>query len=268
MIEAQRWRLISDGAGDPSWNMAIDQAMLQELSSGLQLPVLRFYTWSQSAITIGRFQNVDRTLCLDDIRRLGIPLIRRSTGGRGVLHGGDLTFCIAILKSHLPKTNRSNKDVYQYLQSGLTRTLQKLLGHASRGEDYPLGPSTGNCFAIQSAADLIGPDHSKITGSAMRVYDDRILIQTSIVLRRIVAQEYLMNVFRGSQPIQSYPFSHISCEDFKENVLKSYEEAGCLFVRGELTSRERELANEFALDQFQPINKDVAFEVIDSRNWV
>ena len=51
--------------------------------------------WSPPALSLGRFQpddDVDRDACA----RLGVDVVRRPTGGKALLHGGDLTYAVAL----------------------------------------------------------------------------------------------------------------------------------------------------------------------------
>ena len=43
------WRLLVHGAGSPAWNMAVDEALLREVTA----PVLRLYEWDVPAVSLG-----------------------------------------------------------------------------------------------------------------------------------------------------------------------------------------------------------------------
>src|SRR5947208_2539412 len=88
------WRIVEDGLGEAVWNMARDEAILNAVVADAAPPTLRLYRWKQPSVSLGRFQSVERTLHGETCRALGIPLVRRITGGRGILHGDDLTVSI------------------------------------------------------------------------------------------------------------------------------------------------------------------------------
>ena len=69
-------------------NMARDEAMLLELEEGRGMPTLRLYGWSQQCLTIGYMQDASR------FATGGLPVIRRPTGGRAVLHWQELTYSV------------------------------------------------------------------------------------------------------------------------------------------------------------------------------
>ena len=73
---AETWLLLQSGVGEPPWNMAFDEALL-EASPTLSKPILRFYSWSAPAATFGYSQHFSQVERVTFLR----PLIRRPTGG-------------------------------------------------------------------------------------------------------------------------------------------------------------------------------------------
>ncbi len=80
------WRLNFDGRQTAEENMAQDSALLADCEQGLIPPTVRFYGWSEPAITLGYSQNAEAELDRDLCRELGIAVVRRPTGGRALLH--------------------------------------------------------------------------------------------------------------------------------------------------------------------------------------
>ncbi|OPX87328.1 MAG: Octanoyltransferase LipM [Pelotomaculum sp. PtaB.Bin104] len=131
---AQRWRLIDSGPGDPSWNMAVDEVLVSRHARGESPPVLRMYTWSPPALSLGYFQKMTG-IRFDLLDRLGIVPVRRSTGGRAVLHYGDLTYSIAVsLGQGIPP---GLVDSFRYLCQGLLDTFAPLGIEARLGLGNP-----------------------------------------------------------------------------------------------------------------------------------
>ncbi|MFN0150232.1 MAG: biotin/lipoate A/B protein ligase family protein [bacterium] len=56
--------------------------------------VLRLYSWSPPAISLGRFQDVARAVDAERAAAAGVEIVRRPTGGRAVLHDADLTYAL------------------------------------------------------------------------------------------------------------------------------------------------------------------------------
>jgi hypothetical protein len=85
-----RLRLLSDGVCPPEATMAGDVALLDAFQRGEIPPTLRVYQWASPALTYGVNQQLPPRL-VDACAALGIPMLRRPTGGKAVLHGHDLT---------------------------------------------------------------------------------------------------------------------------------------------------------------------------------
>src|SRR5947207_8096194 len=90
------WRVIIQRAADGPTNMAIDEAIADSVAAGDVPPTLRFYAWEPACLSLGYTQPATDV----DFERLaskGWGVVRRLTGGRAVLHIGELTFFGAAL---------------------------------------------------------------------------------------------------------------------------------------------------------------------------
>lgn len=152
--------------------MAIDSWLLQQHRLGKHPPTLRFYTWEPVAISLGYHQR-HWPQWWQDLTWEGKPieLVRRPSGGRAVLHQGDLTY--AVITSGL-STRRieAYQKICQFLISGW-RSLGFELHYGSAGRGYIHNP---NCFGTATAADLVLSDGSKLIGSA-QLRRDRAILQ-------------------------------------------------------------------------------------------
>ncbi len=142
--------------------MAIDQWLFDQCHAGLHPPVLRFYEWAPAAISLGRHQQQWpqhwRSLTYQN---QSIDLVRRPTGGRGVLHVGDLTYSLV-----LPGQSGQRRETYRYLCEFLIEGWQALgvpLSFGTAGRGYHRQVS---CFESATAADLVRPNGEKLIGSA------------------------------------------------------------------------------------------------------
>lgn len=178
----QVWRLIPYLAAAGNVQMAVDRWLLEQHESGNHPPALRFYTWSPPAISLGChqkqypefWQNL-RTNFTGQGEQL--DLVRRPSGGRAVLHQGDLTY--AVVTSGL---EGSRLQVYakicEFLIQGW-RSLGVELNYGQAGRGYIHNP---NCFGTATGADLILADGSKLIGSAQLRKGEAILQHGSILL--------------------------------------------------------------------------------------
>ena len=74
--------------------MALDEALFHSVQAGISPPVLRLYRWSRPTVTLGYGQRGARQVNLAACHELGVDLVRRSTGGRAVLHAAEVTYAV------------------------------------------------------------------------------------------------------------------------------------------------------------------------------
>lgn len=172
------WRLIPLIHASGKLQMAIDAWLLNQHHQGKHPSTLRFYTWNPPAISLGyhqhRYPAHWSQICW---KGAPIDLIRRPTGGRAVLHQGDLTY--AVITSGL---EGSRLQVYQTLCEFLIRGWRSLgvsLQYGQAGRGYIHNP---NCFGTATGADLVLSDGSKLIGSAQLYRGSAILQHGSIRL--------------------------------------------------------------------------------------
>ncbi len=85
-------QVIDDGARTGAENMAADSRLLAEHRPGMD-PILRVYSWSPPAISLG-YNQPDDSFDRDAATRHGYDLVRRPTGGRAILHAQELTYAV------------------------------------------------------------------------------------------------------------------------------------------------------------------------------
>ncbi|MFA6448196.1 MAG: biotin/lipoate A/B protein ligase family protein [bacterium] len=97
-----RLELFETLSGEPAWNMALDEAILNEAAAGRQRPALRFYTWTPPAVTLGYSQDAGKETDLEACRNAGIQVVRRITGGGAVFHENEITYSLVIPAAAAP----------------------------------------------------------------------------------------------------------------------------------------------------------------------
>ncbi len=183
-----------------SWNMAVDQALLESANEH-GLTTLRFYFW-EPTLSLGYFQNLaDRQLHASS---LDCPLVRRSTGGGAILHDHEITYSLVM-----PSENRWSHQhellywkVHECVVMLLARyqiaaTLHGREGVSvdsldqKRAEVEPHGelpevvvaPHSFLCFQRRTAGDVITRGY-KVCGSAQRRKKNALLQHGSLLLRQ------------------------------------------------------------------------------------
>jgi lipoate---protein ligase len=163
--------------------MAIDRWLLDRHCQGEHPPTLRFYDWSPVAISLGYHQK-QYPGEWERLQWQGQPieLVKRPTGGRAVLHQGDLTYAV-IISGFSAKRRESYEQICRFLIQGW-RTLGVELHYGDAGRGYIQNP---NCFGTATAADLVMADGAKLIGSAQLHKDGAILQHGSIRLHQNAA---------------------------------------------------------------------------------
>lgn len=176
------WRLINSGFQTGAMNMALDEALLHSVANGESLPVLRFYRWEPATVTLGYAQSVTKDLDLDICRQAGLGVVRRSTGGRAVLHDQEVTYAvIAPLNAGL--FGNSVLDCYRVISKVLQETLRQLGLPAQlvpgKSRDGNQNATKAVCFTTPSQYELL-VDGCKVAGSAQKRHGQAFLQHGSI----------------------------------------------------------------------------------------
>jgi lipoate-protein ligase A len=124
------FRLLQTGHHRGFYNMGLDEALLEAVSGGKSLPVLRFYGWNPPTVSVGYFQGLEEEVDLGACKRLGVDVVRRITGGGAVLHRTELTYSIIVPQYH-PLAGTSPQDSYRIICAGIIGGLE-LLGVPSQ----------------------------------------------------------------------------------------------------------------------------------------
>ncbi len=164
---------IDSGAGPGRFNMDFDMRLMQSFVDGsFQRKfgsgscLWRFYSWSPSAVSLGRNQDpgeIDVDRCSAD----GVDIVVRPTGGRAVFHADELTY------SFFAETTASNEVIYRMVHEAIGNALHKV-GVASdfcRSQpDFKARYASAEsvpCFTASARYEL-QVDGRKIVGSAQR----------------------------------------------------------------------------------------------------
>lgn len=151
--------------------MAIDSWLLAQPRASFRL-----YRWSRPTLSLGYHQHrvPDHWLELAHDGRL--DLVRRPSGGRAVLHGGDLTYALVW-----PDPPPARRRAYACASAWLLELFQRLGAPLQMGGQR-VSLHNPNCFALATEADLVHADGGKRVGSAQLWRGGRLLQHGSIQL--------------------------------------------------------------------------------------
>jgi lipoate-protein ligase A len=184
-----------DRAADGPTNMAADERLAEE-AERRGSPLVRFYDWSTTTVSLGNFQPIEDARGLAAIR--GVPLVRRPSGGGAIVHGSDLTYAVAVPKEH--GWGATPQALYDAVHGAMVAVLADLgvesWQHAAASAGAERRDTAENrsapaesffCFDRRSHGDLLvagpGPgEHAKIMGSAQRRLAGVVLQHGSLLL--------------------------------------------------------------------------------------
>ena len=177
----ETWRLLR-GCGRPAENMALDAAIAWGVGEGYAPPTLRLYRWEPAAVSLGYAQHHAAPVDLAACARAGLAVVRRPTGGRAVLHAGDVTYAVAVPRRGAwadRSVAASCRVFHEAVAAGLRRLgvpVQISGPQPSRG-----GRGGALCFATVSTHEIT-VEGRKLVGSAQRRFRRAILQHGSIPL--------------------------------------------------------------------------------------
>ncbi|MDU1046557.1 MAG: biotin/lipoate A/B protein ligase family protein [Staphylococcus epidermidis] len=180
------WNFINTGSKNPYYNMAMDEALLNFVLRGEIDPVIRFYTWNPATLSIGYFQRLQKEIDIDKVKEKGYGLVRRQTGGRGVLHDKELTYSVIVPESH-PNMPSTVTEAYKIISQGLLEGFKNLgfetyfaIPRSKEERDKLKQPRSSVCFDAPSWYELV-VEGRKIAGSAQTRQKGVILQHGSIL---------------------------------------------------------------------------------------
>lgn len=161
-------RFIDTGHKDAYTNMAIDESILNFCKK----PTLRVYQWTAPSISVGYNQNVGKEINFDNCKKHKVPIVRRITGGKAVLHDKEVTYSF-ILPENLLEMPRDILKSYKVIAQALVLAFETI-GIKAIIQKQPQKLATPICFNSSNWYELT-VNNKKISGSAQRRLKGKIL---------------------------------------------------------------------------------------------
>ena len=164
-----RCRLILCENYDPFFNMAFDYFCWKNFIDLNNYPILRFYKWIPSSISIGYNQKPENLVNIEFCKKNKIPVVRRPTGGSAIFHDIEITYSFCANISHHPYFSMPS-STYFIISNSIIKGLKKIgIKLKLRGFSNGKEPSFTDfaCFSLFSKYDIVYND-KKIVGSAQR----------------------------------------------------------------------------------------------------
>lgn len=237
--------------------MAMDEAIALGFSQDDSPPTLRFYTWEQPSFSIGAFQTLHEDW-IEALANHNVPIIRRITGGRGLLHDKELTYSI-VASTHDALFSSGIKGTFQSIAQGFLKGLYhininaELLLHASRTRSKQKDPL---CFDAVSWYEITAKG-KKLIGSAQRRWKSHFLQHGSLIFEKsgldLSSEQIPGDAFISfNQMTLSELKSPPPTKDLLIQALcKGFEEAlSIALVPGELSTAEQALLKQLINEKY------------------
>lgn len=247
------WRLLKLETHDAYTNMAIDEAILTARTRNLAPNTIRFYRWNPSAVSIGKFQNIENEVQLDKCKKYGVDVVRRITGGGAVYHDteGEITYSVVANKKDLKAENIN--AVYAKFYDGIAEALKILGINADFNE--------GNA---KTCPNLI-VNSKKISGSAQS-HKKGVVLQHGTLLVDVDLEEMftflrvpwaktcieVVNVAKNKiTSIKKELGKTVSVEEVNNALSEGFKKAlNIQLLEGELTPYENEIAKKLYKEKY------------------
>lgn len=247
------WRLLKLETHDAYTNMAIDEAILTARTRNLAPNTIRFYRWNPSAVSIGKFQNIENEVQLDKCKKYGVDVVRRITGGGAVYHDteGEITYSVVANKKDLKAENIN--AVYAKFYGGIAEALKILGINADFNE--------GNA---KTCPNLI-VNSKKISGSAQS-HKRGVVLQHGTLLVDVDLEEMftflrvpwaktcmkVINVAKNKiTSIKKELGKTVSVEEVNNALSEGFKKAlNIQLLEGELTPYENEIAKKLYKEKY------------------
>jgi len=111
---------------DAFMNMATDEAVLRARINDVVPNTVRFYRWNPSAVSIGKFQNLENEVQVENCEKCGVHVVRRITGGGAVYHDAQDELTYSVIAKRTDLRARDIIGVYARIYAGLAEALKTL----------------------------------------------------------------------------------------------------------------------------------------------
>ncbi len=252
-LDSKAWRCLGIYVAPASHIHASQEVITRSVGRGYSPPTIRIVIYEPPAVTIGYFQSVEEEVELDKLRKLGIDVMRRPTGGGAVLMTGpEGSKDVPGWEIYIPENwNDIVKDVdksFEYLSQPIVELLH-MLGIKARfrpKNDIEVGSKkiagvgqyreyggilhTGTLlidFDINLMLNVLKIPIEKISDKAIKSFEERITtIKRELgfklkineflkLFKRAIENVFNVNVVEGS-------LNDVEIEDF-EKTLKKYQ---------------------------------------------
>ena len=247
------WRLLKLETYNAFRNMAIDEAILNAKIENFVPNTIRFYQWKPSAVSIGKFQDTEKQVHLDNCRKHNVDVVRRITGGGTVYHDTEDEITYSVIANKEDLKAKDITAVYAKIYAGLAEAI-KILGITA---DF----NEGNAKTCPN----LTVNGKKISGSAQSHKRGVVLQHGTLLLDvdlekmftflRVPWANTLMEIINVAKhkitSLKKELGKDVSVREAYQALIDGFQKAlNIQLASGELTSYEHELAEKLHREKY------------------
>ena len=183
-MDLNSWRIIQDSLGDGALNMITDRAILMSCNEGRVPATLRLYGWQRPTLSIGYSQEISQYIDLESCERNNIPVVRRFTGGRALLHQYEMTYSVIAPIPH-PDFPGNLRGSFEKISKAILESLRiggiKGATVAEKNSIRDVSGRSPACFSMANHCEITVRG-KKLVGSAQRRLRSAFLQHGSVIL--------------------------------------------------------------------------------------
>jgi lipoyl(octanoyl) transferase len=258
------WRLMITPSARGAWNMAVDEAILEQAAHGESLPTLRLYAWDPPCLSLGHaqpFADVD----MARLKERDWDVVRRATGGRAILHTDELTYSV-IGSAEEPLVAGGVLASYNRIAQALLLAVKDLglpveMKEGESGDHLSPNPV---CFEVPSTYEITVAG-KKLIGSAQARKKEGVLQHGSLPLtgdltricqalvfaNESARQEAASRLSARATTVESALGGAVTWDSAAAALIQAFEtQLGLCFERGELSEYESRRAEELIREKY------------------
>jgi len=238
-MDQVNWRIIQDSLGDGALNMITDRAILMSCNEGRVPTTLRLYGWQRPTLSIGYSQEISQYIDLESCERNNIPVVRRFTGGRALLHQYEMTYSVIAPIPH-PNFPGSLRGSFERISKAILESLR--IGGiegatvAEKNSIRDLSGRSPACFSMANHCEITVRG-KKLVGSAQRRLRSAFLQHGSVIL--------------DMDPKLTHTLLKYSSESQKQTVLESLTSNTTSLNQLLQKNLENDVVNQWFLEGFK-----------------
>ncbi|MEM4297740.1 MAG: biotin/lipoate A/B protein ligase family protein [Nitrososphaerota archaeon] len=244
-----KWRLIGLTSHDAFMNMAVDEALVHQVSQRKAPNTIRLYRWKPSAVSIGFFQSVEQEVNLEACKREGVDVVRRITGGGAVYHDyeGEVTYSL-IAHQEDPIIPSDIKRSYEFICRAIVLGLERL---GLKAEFRPVNDIVINGRKVSGNAQTRRMKAVLQHGTVLVDVDVKKMFSFLKVSDEKIKDKVIKNVEERVTSINRELGYKVSLKEVADSLAKGFEQSlGLGLVEGELDDEELSLAKRLRDEKY------------------